>query len=405
MASTPRDRFGQFAVAFRGYNTLNLGRSTELLAHPLYGPTVERYLTEASQISSDVLGQGVDLVDRVRENRETTLETYHEAIALIVAMELAQLELMKEFFDFEFRRARMVYGYSLGELTAIVAAGVLEMKDALTIPLAVAADCVDLAENVTMGVLFSRGPVLDIDDVKRLCLKINAEGAGVIGISSILAPNTVLLLGQFGTIDRFGQLMHEMMPKRVYLRKNNDRWPPVHTPLVWQRNIPNRVGVLAHTMPGGFTKPNPPVFSLVTGKASYNDVNCREILVQWIDHPQRLWDAVYETLASGVETLIHVGPSPNLIPATFQRLRDNVQAQLTGNSLNKLGLRAMARAVRRPWLTSVLPSRTALLRAPLVEHVILEDWLLEQPLPTAVRVAAPAARFAAPAQGEPTGSS
>jgi hypothetical protein len=55
-----------------------------------------------------------------------------------------------------------------------------------------------------------------------------------------------------------------------------------------------------------------------------------------------------------------------------------VQAQLTGNSLNKLGLRAMARAVRRPWLTALLPSRTALLRAPTVEHIILEDWLLAQ---------------------------
>ena len=165
---------------------------------------------------------------------------------------------------------------------------------------------------------------------------------------------------------------------RVYLRKNHDKWPPVHTPLVWQRNIPNRVGMLAHTLKGGFTKPNPPIFSMVTGKASYNEHNARETLIQWIDHPQKLWDAVYETLASGIETVIHVGPAPNLIPATFNRLRDNVQAQLTGNSLNKLGLRAMARAVRRPWLTALLPSRTALLRAPTVEHIILEDWLLEQ---------------------------
>ena len=98
----------------------------------------------------------------------------------------------------------------------------------------------------------------------------------------------------------------------------------------------------------------PPVFSLVTGKVNYNEYNVREILIEWIDHPQRLWDAVYETLASGIETVIHVGPSPNLIPATFNRLRENVQAQLTGNSLNSLGLRAMARAVRRPWLTALL---------------------------------------------------
>jgi [acyl-carrier-protein] S-malonyltransferase len=405
MASNTRDRFGPTAVAFRGYNVTNLGRSGELLAHPLYGPIAERYLREASEICADSVRQKVDLVERVRENRETTLETYHEAIALIVAVELAQLEILEQYFEFPLKRARMVYGYSLGELTAVIAAGVFELQHALRLPLVVADDCVALAHNVTMGVLFSRGPLLEVDDVKRLCLRINAEGKGIIAISSILAPNTVLLLGQNGTVDRFSELMHDVFPKRVYLRKNNDRWPPVHTPLVWQRNIPNRVGELAHTLPGGLTHPVPPVFSLVTGKNSYNDFNSREILVQWIDHPQRLWDAVYETLASGIETVIHVGPGPNLIPATFFRLRENVQAQLTGNSLNKLGLRAMARAVRRPGLSAVLPSRTALLRAPHLKHIILEDWLLEQPRPTTIQVPVPAAQTAAPAQGETTGSS
>ncbi len=405
MASTLRDRFGQFTVAFRGYNIANLGRTRELLAHPRFGPTVERYLGEASHICADAVRQRVDLIARVRENRETDLESYHEAIALIVAVSLAQVEILEEFFGVEYRNARMVFGYSLGELTAVIASGVFEMQHALKLPLAVAADCVALAENVTMGVLFSRGPVLDFDDVKRLCLHINNEGAGVIGISSFLAPNTVLLLGQYETVDRFGKLMHDVFPKRVYLRKNSDKWPPVHTPLVWQKNITNRVGVLAHTLPGGFTKPNPPVFSLVTGKANYNDFNAREILMQWIDHPQRLWEAVYETLACGTETVIHVGPGPNLVPATFQRLRDNVQAQLTGNSLNKLGLRAMARAVRRPWLTAVLPSRTALLRAPAVEHIILEDWLLEHPLPTTVQVSTNGSpSVSMPSESEPSQS-
>jgi len=414
MASHPLDRFGQTAVAFRGYNTANIGRSCELLAHRLFGPILERWLIEAGQICQDVMRQKVDLVTRVRENRETTLETYHEAIALIVAAELAQIQMLEEFYDFQLAKARMVWGYSLGELTAVIAAGVFEMQHALKLPLAVANECVELAHNVTMGVLFSRGPVLDFDEVRRLCTRINAEGQGVIGISSFLAPNTVLLLGQDETVNRFGQLMHDVMPKRVYLRKNTDRWPPVHTPLVWQKNIPNRVGVLAHTLPGGMIKPHPPIFSLVTGKNSYTDFNAREILVQWVDHPQRLWDAVYETLACGAETVIHVGPAPNLIPATFQRLRDNVQSQLTGNSLNKLGLRAMARAARRPWLTSVLPSRTALLRAPTVEHIILEDWLLAQPVPKTVQVSVPGADLSNSAglpnsdvasQGESTGTS
>jgi len=374
------DRLGSTAFAFRGYNTTNLGRSSELLAHRLYGPVVERHLAEASEICADVVKQKVDLVARVRRNEETTLETYHEAIALVVGIELAQIRLLEEFFDIRLNRARMIYGYSLGELTAVVAAGIFELQDALKLPLAVAADCVALAEGVTMGVLFSRGPLLDFDEVKKLCVSLNGDGRGVIGISSYLAPNTVLLLGQGDTIDRFSRQMHDVFPKRVYLRKNSEQWPPVHTQIVWQRNIPNRVGVLMHTLKGGFTKPSPPILSLVTGKMSYNDHNSRDILNQWIDHPQRLWDAVYETLAMGMETIIHVGPDPNLIPATYHRLRDNVQAQLTGNSLNSLGLRAMARAARRPWLTALLPSRTALLRAPTVQHIILEDWLLEQPV-------------------------
>ncbi len=350
-----------------------------------------------SEIASDTVRRRVDLVDRVRRNEETTLETYDEAISLIMAMELAQVRLLEEFFNVRLEQARMIWGYSLGELTAVCAAGVFDIEDALRVPLSVAEDCVALAEGVTMGVLFSRGPLLDFDEVRRLCLKINSAGKGMIGISSYLAPNTVLLLGQNGTVDQFSRLMHDVFPARVYLRKNEHSWPPVHTPLTWQRNIPNRVGVLVQTLKGGFTKPKPPILSLVTGKISYNDFNARDLLVQWIDQPQRLWDAVYETLAQHVETVIHVGPGPNLVPATFQRLRDNVQAQLTGNSLNKLGLRAMARAVRRPWLTALLPSRTALLRAPTVRHIILEDWLLEQPLKE------PHAKLAV--QGEAAGSS
>jgi [acyl-carrier-protein] S-malonyltransferase len=220
--------------------------------------------------------------------------------------------------------------------------------------------------------------VLDVEEVERLCLRVNAEGQGVIAISAHLAPNTVLLLGQGTTLDRFAQDMHEVMPARVYLRKNTERWPPMHTPLVWQRNIPNRAGVLMHTLKGGFSSPHPPVLSLVTGEFSYHDYNCRELLNRWIDHPQRLWDAVYETLASGVETVIHVGPDPNLIPATFQRLTENVKAQLAGRTFNSFGLRAISQAVRRPWLSAILPSRMALLRAPMLEHIILENWLLQQ---------------------------
>lgn len=366
------------AFAFRGYNVTNLGRSAELLAHPAYGPTVERYLREASAVAADVVRRPIDLVGRVRRNEETTLATYDEAIALIVAMELAQLELAEKFHAIQYKSARMAFGFSLGEVSAVIASGILKMEHALRVPLAVAADCVALAEGATMGVLFSRGPLLDFDKVTRLCLEINAEGAGVVGISAQLAPNTALLIGQGATLDRFIERMHDVFPDRVYLRKNTDKWPPVHTPIVWERAVPNRVAQMLHRLPVGLPRPMPPVFSLVTGKANYTDLNARELLTRWVDHPQRLWDAVYETLACGVETVVHVGPAPNLIPATYKRLHDNVEVQLAGNSFNSLTLRAVSTMVRRPWLQAILPSRSALLRVTMIEHIILEDWLLAQ---------------------------
>ena len=120
------------------------------------------------------------------------------------------------------------------------------------------------------------------------------------------------------------------------------------------------------------------MLSLVTGKQSYNDVNARDLLTQWIDHPQRLWDAVSETLAMGIETVVHVGPEPNLVLATFKRLADNVATQMASRSWEGMGLRAVGRAVRRPWLGKLLPTRSSLLRSPFVRQIVLEDWLLEQ---------------------------
>ena len=372
--------FENAAFAFRGYNVTNLGKTPELLAHAAYGPILERYLREASEFCTEYLRRPVDLVGRVRRREETTLETYTEAVAMTVAVELAQIELLRQFFGYEFSRARIVYGYSLGEVAALAACGVFGMKEALKVPLLMSEDCVALAQGVTLGVLFSRGPAIDAVTVRRMCLEITAEGHGTIGISAYLAPNSLLVMGQGRTLDRFAELMPQQFTSRLYLRKNEHLWPPLHTPIMWQRAIPNRAAVLMETLPIRTGSPIPPVFSLVTGNISYDELSCRRLLVDWVDHPQLLWDAVYETLLLDVKTVVHVGQEPNLFPATFRRLSENVQEQMGANTWGGRGLRFVSRAARRPWLAKLLPERSALLRAPYVKQVSLEDWLLEQKL-------------------------
>jgi len=365
------------ALAFRGYNVTNLGRSAELLGCDAYRDIVVEELHRFSEICAEFVGRPVDLAAIIESAVESGLEHYAESISLIVAMEVAQMRLLDELHKIETSRAQLAFGYSLGELVAVSFGGVIPLDEMIRVPLGLAADSVELAKNIRMGILFSRGPTINETDVERLCLQITSERNGTLGISAELSPNTYLLIGQGETIHRFKEVMHDLLPKRAHLRVNSNRWPPLHTPIVRQKSLPDRASVMMETMTGGFSPPCPPVLSLVTGKMSYDDHSARDILRRWVDHPQRLWDAIDETLAIGVKTVIHVGPEPKVIPSTFRRLSENIQEQTTGSSLGSLGMRAVSGLARRPWLAALLPSDATLLRAPYVRHVILEDWLLE----------------------------
>lgn len=373
-------KIGASAFAFRGFDITNLGRSPELLAHPVYRPVVAELLDEASAICSDAIGRRVDLAGRVRARAEDGLAGFPEDVATIVAMELAQVRLLERFFHVPVRQARLSFGYSIGELAAVVFAGVGRLDQLLPVPLSLAADCAELAEDTHLGILFTRAPVLPAEDVERLCVAVSSEGRGMVGPSAYLSPNTALLLGQGRTLDRVEALMGEFLPGKVMLRRNPNRWPPLHTPLVWQRNIPNRAAVAMYRIEGELSRPDPPVISCVTGSASYDGLNTRDLLIQWTDRPQRLWDAIDGTLAAGVEVVIHAGPAPNLIPATFNRLSTNVSKQMGNGYLQRLGRGVVSSMNRHAWIANLLPHRAALLRAPFIEHVILEDWLLAQPV-------------------------
>ena len=360
-------------LAFRGYNVTNLGRTPELLADPRYGPILEVYLNEASQVYSRVVGRSIRLIDRVRRRRETTLRTYGQAVALIVAVEMAQLAMLKECHGIDWTGAAASMGYSLGEITALAAGGVVDWRRALEVPVSLAEPCAALARDVTLAVVFTRQATLAPDTLRRLCLEVNAAGRGVMGVSAFLGPNSVLVMGQADTLDRFQQLAKERFEERLIVRKNQHRWPPLHTPIVWQRCVADQAGTLMHGLPIEFRVPAPPVLSFVTGDFGYNELNARHMLRRWVDHPQRLWDAVKTILGDSVKHVLHIGPQPNILPATLKRLSDNVTLQLEAS----VGKRALAAVARRPWLAALLPEETALLRAPQITQTTLEDWLLE----------------------------
>jgi [acyl-carrier-protein] S-malonyltransferase len=370
-------------LAFSGYDLSNRGRSAELLEHPTYGAIVREVMGEAERIYSDVLGTGVDLIGRIRTCGAGTPETLPEDLATIVAMQIAQVRLLKEVIGVPIQQARSSFGHSIGELSALIVGGVFSLRQVLSIILSLARDCAELAADTSMGVLHTSGEPLPLAGVQRLCLVINHEGPGLIAPSAYLSPSAVLLLGQGDTLDRFERAMGDIGPMPVMLRRRPGHWPPLHTPLVWQKNITDRTALALYRLAGGFQKPVPPIISCVTGAASYSEQNSRDLLIQWTDHPQLLWNVFLEVLRSNTDLVVHVGPAPALIPKGFARIRNAVAKRSGHASLWMVGGYLLAGVNGHSHgLTRLLPCRAALLRAPFVKHVVLEDYLLAQPIAT-----------------------
>ncbi len=376
-----RQRITTAAFAFCGYEMSSFGRSAELLDHPAFGPILHARLDEAAAIHADVIGEKADLVRRVRRASRCRWRPSRQDVATIVAIETAQIEILKTVFDVPVQEARLSFGHSIGELSTLVLGGVYRMDELLPVPLVLAPDCAELARDTAAAVLSFHGGLLDFDEVRKLCHTVSRRGLGLVGPSTYLAPNTVLLLGQGKTLDVLEQEMPDHLPSGCVLKRKADHWPPLHTPLVWERNIPNRSAMALYHTSGGQSRPLPPVVSCVTGAVSYDEFNSRDLLIDWSDHPQRLSDVIDYTLAAGVQLIIHVGPEPRLLPTTFDRLSSVVKKQLRKRHLSWLGQNLIPSLSRNGWLVRHLPRKAMLIRAPYVDHVILEDWLLAQKAP------------------------
>ncbi len=371
----------RIAIGFRGYNITNMGKTHELLQHPLLKDRLRERLDQASCICGEVLELKIDWYDLIQKQTPSSLMTYAEELAMIVAVELAHWDALLELLGPAGKsKIRLVHGYSLGEVTAMIVGGLLTYEEALRPILSLAQDAAAIAPNITLGILFSRGPSVNTELIRELCEEITCRGDGVIAISTYLSPNTVLLMGEGPTINHFKELMPEHFPRSVHLRKNDHYWPPLHTPIVLQKFLRDRAAVILQTTPCRTVLPEFPILSCVTGDIAYNGYNTRTLMTDWVDHPQLLWDCVDAMMKSGINQVFHLGPEPNILPATLTRLAENVQMQLKQPSWYSYGLRTISRLARdRSWLVNLLSRDAALLRAPHVQQIIFEDWLQQHP--------------------------
>ena len=219
-------RIGTSSLAFRGYDVQNLGRTPELLAHPVYGSTVRRYLDLASAVAADTLHRPFDLAAPVERHEETTLEAFAEDVALIVSMELAQLALLEEFFGIRAQARNRPSATASANWRRSSVAACSRWKNSYRFRSPAPTTAPRASPPRRRWASSSRGPAVLLKDVQDLCTEVSAEGNGMVGVSSYIAPNTILVIGQGDTLSRLEKALPKRLPGKTMLRRSLIRFRP-----------------------------------------------------------------------------------------------------------------------------------------------------------------------------------
>ncbi len=193
-----------------------------------------------------------------------------------------------------------VAGHSLGEYSALVAAGALEFATAL----ALVRRRGELMQAAVPPGVGAMAAILGMDAaaVSAVVAEAAAAGDGVVVVANFNAPEQTVIAGHTAAVERAIALAGERGARRAA------RLPvsaPFHSPLM----APARQGLEPHLAAAAFRDPELPVVVNVDARPVGRAAELRDALVRQVDSPVRWVESVgYLAGAMGVETFVEVGP-------------------------------------------------------------------------------------------------
>jgi len=192
-------------------------------------------------------------------------------------------------------KPEMVAGHSLGELSALVANGVLNFEDGLRLvskrALAMQKACE--AQESTMAA------VLGLDDavVEEVCDGID----GVVVAANYNCPGQLVISGDVAAIDKACEVLTEKGARRAMKLPVGGAF---HSPLM----EPAREELAAAIEATTFSEPTCPVYQNVVAKAVTDPNEIKENLISQLTAPVRWTQCVQAMVADGGTEFVEVGP-------------------------------------------------------------------------------------------------
>src|SRR5689334_19045582 len=203
-----------------------------------------------------------------------------------------------------------VGGHSLGEYSALVAAGALSLSDAVR---TVRARGRYMQEAVPVGT-GAMAAVLgaELSEIERICAEARADQ--VCSIANFNAPNQAVIAGSTEAVDRAVQLLSGVARKVVKLKVS----APFHCALM----KPAQDRLAADLEALSFNEPAIPVVTNVDARPTTAPDELRDALVRQVSAPVRWVESMQLLMSHGVDTFVEAGPGKVLSGLMRQINRD-----------------------------------------------------------------------------------
>ena len=302
MSQTP----AQLALVFPGQGSQSVGMLAELSE---LHPSVKATFEEASD------GAGVDLWALSQAGPEEMLNRTEYTQPALLAAGVATWRLWESEGG---PRPSVLAGHSLGEYTALVAAGALTLRDGAHL-VRIRGQLMQDAAPAGIGAMAA---VLGAEDALVLEVCEAVSGAEVVVPANFNSPGQIVIGGHAASVDAaLAMLAERGVRKAVKLAVS----VPSHTPLM--REAANR---LAETMAGlDWRMPSLPVVQNVDAQAHDNVDAIRDALVRQLYLPVQWTGCVQALVARGVGRIGECGPG-KVLAGLVKRIDKSLDTRALG---------------------------------------------------------------------------
>ena len=276
---------GKIALLFPGQGSQQVGMGKEL---------AEAYSVceKVFQEADNVLGES--LSELIFSGEEETLKRTENTQPALLTTSIGIWEILKE----KGIKADYAAGHSLGEYSALVAAGALSFEDAC---LAVRKRGQWMEEAVPKG----KGTMAAVLGMEREDLvavtKEASESAGAVQPANYNSPGQIVISGTAAGVEAASELAKERGAKRVIPLSVSG---PFHSSLM----KPAAEKMKKHLQQVTISQPYIPVIANVTAKEVTDGEEIRNLLYEQIYSPVLWEDTIHKLVDEGVDTFIELGP-------------------------------------------------------------------------------------------------